>query len=265
VARYACSGVLIITQGTGKSFIGALCAKVLLRQPDVKILVTCYTNHALDQFLEELMDIGIPKSEMVRIGGRSTDRTAPVSLHTLSRSSGARLTKGDWWEIEALRSRQNALGRALATEYAAYTEFNNPKHETIMNHLRFEHNDYAAAFAVPASSDNSTVVGRGGRAVGRCYLLERWSYGQDAGVYQASPNVKAAGKIWKMDRAARTGVIESWKREILQERAEHIYDLGKQNDACVAQISAMFRSGDESVLQSRRIIGCTTTGAVMYR
>ncbi|KAJ8581334.1 hypothetical protein M405DRAFT_699764, partial [Rhizopogon salebrosus TDB-379] len=37
--------------GTGKSFVGALLAKVLHDFTNQTILVVCYTNHALDQFL----------------------------------------------------------------------------------------------------------------------------------------------------------------------------------------------------------------------
>jgi hypothetical protein len=264
MACHVRNSVLITNQGTGKSFVGALCAKFLLQQPDVKILVNCYTNHALDQFLEDLMDIGIPQSDMVRIGGKSTMRTAPLSLQTLTRASGARITKGDWREIDALRSRQVTLSGALTTAYTAYKQ-SNPKYESVMEHLRFEHPDYFAAFTIPASSDNSTVVGKGGKAVDPYYLLNRWIYGQDASVYKGSPNIQGADKIWKTDRATRMGAFDTWKREMLQEQAELIYDLGKQHDDCVAQISAMFRSGEQSVLQSRRVIGCTTTGAAMHR
>jgi hypothetical protein len=263
VIHHVRSSVLIITQGTGKSFVGALCAKFLLQQPDVKILVNCYTNHALDQFLEDLMEIGIPQSEMVRIGGKSTTRTAPLSLQTLARSSGARRTRGDWLEVDTLRSRQAVLSSTLTTAYTAFKS--NPNYETILEHLRFEHLDYAAAFAVPVSSDNSTVVGKKGKAVDSCYLLKRWSHGEDAGVFKGSHNIKAASNIWRIDRAARTDIFQTWKREILQEQAEHIHDLGEQHDECVAQIAAKFRSREDFVLQSRRVIGCTTTGAAIYR
>lgn len=210
------------------------------------------------------MDIGIPQEDMVRIGGKSTVRTAPLSLHGLARSSGARMTKLDWREIDALRSQRATLSDALTAAYAAYKQ-SSPKYETVMEHLRFEHPDYAAAFTLPASSDNSTVVGRGGKAVDPYYLLNQWRNGQDAGIYKGSPNIRNASKIWQMDRATRKGIFESWKREMLQEQAEHIYDLGKQHDDCVTQIAARFRSGEESVLQGRRVIGCTTTGAAMHR
>ncbi|KAL4804110.1 hypothetical protein BDV18DRAFT_166268 [Aspergillus unguis] len=46
--------------GTGKSYVVAKLGP---------IVVICYTNHALDQFLKHLLDVGIQK--MIRIGGRS--------------------------------------------------------------------------------------------------------------------------------------------------------------------------------------------------
>ncbi len=174
------------------------------------------------------------------------------------------MTRADWQEIDALRSRQVTLSSALVTAYTAYKQ-PNPKLEAVMEHLVFEHPEYAIAFTVPASSDNSTVVGRRGKVVDPYYLLNRWVCGQDAGAYKGSPNIKDASNIWRMDRAARAGAFDAWKREMLREQAEHIYDLGKQHDDCVAQITSKFRSGDELVLQSRRVIGCTTTGAAMYR
>jgi Rad3-related DNA helicase len=61
--------------GTGKSFIGALLAKAFHDHTKSKILVMCYTNHALDQFLEDLLDIGIDRSAIVRLGAKSTQRT----------------------------------------------------------------------------------------------------------------------------------------------------------------------------------------------
>ena len=63
--------------GIGKSFIGALVVKVLHDSTSQKIPVICFTNH---QFLEDLMDIGIPSSAMVRLGGKSTDRTKPLII-----------------------------------------------------------------------------------------------------------------------------------------------------------------------------------------
>ncbi|KAJ5631320.1 uncharacterized protein N7484_011420 [Penicillium longicatenatum] len=59
--------------GTGKSFLGVKVVQSLLEIKQNAILgpiiVICYTNHALDQFLKHLLEVGIEK--IVRIGGRS--------------------------------------------------------------------------------------------------------------------------------------------------------------------------------------------------
>ena len=60
--------------GTGKTFIGLKVAGVLLKNSRIwnidnkPILVVCYTNHALDQFLEGLL--GYTKN-IVRAGSQS--------------------------------------------------------------------------------------------------------------------------------------------------------------------------------------------------
>lgn len=40
----------------------------------------CYTNHALDQFLEDLLDIGINQTSIIRLGSKSTLRTRPLVM-----------------------------------------------------------------------------------------------------------------------------------------------------------------------------------------
>jgi hypothetical protein len=66
--------------GTGKSFISASIAKALYEHTSEIILVLSYTNHALDKFLEDLLDNGIPSEDVVRIGSKFTPRTAPLIL-----------------------------------------------------------------------------------------------------------------------------------------------------------------------------------------
>ncbi|GFH23954.1 uncharacterized protein HaLaN_21658 [Haematococcus lacustris] len=53
--------------GTGKTFIGVMLSPAIVRHSQETILCVCYTNHALDQFLEALLDKGI--KDIVRIGG----------------------------------------------------------------------------------------------------------------------------------------------------------------------------------------------------
>ncbi|XP_050350709.1 NFX1-type zinc finger-containing protein 1-like [Nymphalis io] len=57
--------------GTGKTFLGIKVAQTLLNnldKPGCVLLLVCYTNHALDQFLEGLLPV---TNSIVRIGGQS--------------------------------------------------------------------------------------------------------------------------------------------------------------------------------------------------
>ena len=66
--------------GTGKTYIGLKIVEALLQNRSLwdqrsnsPILVVCYTNHALDQFLEGVLDLRFGKEEkprVVRVGGR---------------------------------------------------------------------------------------------------------------------------------------------------------------------------------------------------
>ncbi|CAH0398415.1 unnamed protein product [Chilo suppressalis] len=78
--------------GTGKTYIGVKVAETLLKNfstygnSDCLMLVICYTNHALDQFLEHILKI---TSSVVRIGGQSRNPAMEaVSLNSLRRSKG---------------------------------------------------------------------------------------------------------------------------------------------------------------------------------
>ena len=251
-----CSNEIVI--GTGKSFVGALCAKILLKQPEVKLLVNCYTNHALDQFLEDLMDIGISKSEMVRIGGKSTPRTAPLSLQTLGQSAGCRPTRKH--ETDSLYTRRDALNTELDGAFTQYKSFN-PGFNDILRHLTIDHSDIAAAFYVPPSEDG----GKKKKAIEPIYLLRRWYQGHNAGIFRKADHINAAKDIWEMHHPARLTRYEGWRQELVQEQIEYLYDLGQTRNECVDQLGAKFRLGESLVLQTRRVIGCTTTGAARYR
>lgn len=71
--------------GTGKTFIGLQIVKNLLLNESVKspILISCYTNHALDQFLEGISEFC---DKIVRIGGMSqSENMKRFSLNEQSR------------------------------------------------------------------------------------------------------------------------------------------------------------------------------------
>ena len=87
--------------GTGKTYVGLKIAKMLLANKDhwmgegrdsSPILVVCYTNHALDQFLEGIYTFC--KADIVRIGGRSNNTTLePFLLKNIRRKNRENRTR----------------------------------------------------------------------------------------------------------------------------------------------------------------------------
>ncbi|CAI9556392.1 unnamed protein product [Staurois parvus] len=98
--RLALTKELAIIQGppgTGKTYVGLKIAQALLTNTDVwqlnghacPILVVCYTNHALDQFLEGIHQF--LAQGIVRVGGRSSSEVLKqFSVRELRQSLGIR-------------------------------------------------------------------------------------------------------------------------------------------------------------------------------
>ncbi|KAJ6497671.1 P-loop containing nucleoside triphosphate hydrolase protein [Mycena sanguinolenta] len=253
--------------GTGKSFIGAIIAKYLFSFTDVKILVVCYTNHALDQFLEDLLDIGIDQDFMVRIGAKGTTRTEPMLLR--NQPSTFKRARGDWTLIDELKSDIAQRVTQLRTGFQRYLNSSVTDSE-LMAFLEFHDDDFFqdffTAFEVPASEDGMSLVGSGGKVIGEHYLLQRWKNGQDAGQFLTSANVvsESGSRIWAMPKDARSKNLSMWVEELCREAVDELYQTAKKYNKSVEELQRKFKEKDGHILQMKRVIGCTTTAAAKY-
>ncbi|GIY05609.1 NFX1-type zinc finger-containing protein 1 [Caerostris extrusa] len=106
--------------GTGKTYIGLRIAQLLLhnvhkwrsRTNPSPILVLCYTNHALDQFLEGIINF---TDQIVRIGSRGTNEAVShFQINNLKRSNIIRTEMsyriGD--KMQELRRKKNSVDEA---------------------------------------------------------------------------------------------------------------------------------------------------------
>ncbi|KAF5346146.1 hypothetical protein D9758_009987 [Tetrapyrgos nigripes] len=245
--------------GTGKSFIGALLAKFLHQFSNQKILVVCYTNHALDQFLEDLLDIGIPMDDMVRLGGKSTTKTEPMMLQKqpkqyITSSRGL---------ISNLKETIELRAQSLDDTFNRYIQ-STVRNGDLLLHLEFDEPDFFEAFRVPASEDGMTFVQKGGQKIKDDYLLHRWSTGNDAGVFKKWPHVNAAAPIWSMSRVSRQALLSKWMNDIWKTEIAELFDTSQEYNKLLTQLTRVYRERDAVILRSKRVIGCTTTAAAKY-
>ena len=249
---------LIVSIGTGKSFIGALLAKAIHDETAQIILVVCYTNHALDQFLGDLLEYDIPDESIVRLGGRSNQATDHLALHRQPRGRMGY----DWDEINELKFAAAQHEDKLQTHVDTLLDIDD-KH--LMTHLELKHPEFFEAFRVPLETeDGMTRVGRNGQAIDGKYLFSRWMRGLNAGVLSGEPHIQASARIWGMARSARQQLLDKWRQELVSEELDSICRAGRSYNTLQDAVKRHFTRSTISILEGKRIIACTTTGAAIY-
>ncbi|KAF8531244.1 P-loop containing nucleoside triphosphate hydrolase protein [Gautieria morchelliformis] len=216
--------------GTGKSFIGALLAKVLHDHTARTIL-----------FLEDLMKVGIPKSHIVRLGGKATPLTEPLTLY--NQKQVRKFGRADWITIDGLKARSTGAFRRLDSAFRRY-KWSKVTLPSLMGYLELEAPEFFAAFQLPSLVDSSGMrrVGNRGRAIDPFSLYQ----------------------IWSMSLKSRREQIKKWKMAILMGHVERLCDMAKSYNKSQTKLERKFAEGADAILRSKRIIGCTTTAAAKY-
>lgn len=257
------SGIYSRVVGTGKSFIGALLVNAFHMLTNDRILVCCYTNHALDQFLEDLLKQGIPEATVVRLGSKPSPATASMALS--AQTLAYRFDASDWESINDMRLSLEHQGELLEH---AFSRFRAPlRSSELLDHLESRYPTYFKALSVPPSDDDMTLIGGSGRAIGHTYLLSRWLSGQDAGVFNEHPNVldPRAQNLWALPPGGRKILETKWSDQILGAQMKDILEAGDEYNDYQEPINRKFQERTRHVLRSKRIIACTTTGAAIFR
>ncbi|KAI3528554.1 ATPase [Colletotrichum abscissum] len=251
--------------GTGKSFVGALAAKILLGDPEKRILVLSYTNHALDQFLEDLMKIGISSGDMVRLGSKSKESTSALSLEKQLRSYAYRRNNATWEHINGMKTEMDEVRREMGSACDLLVRDKVGSLE-LLSFLEFSDDDqlFYEAFLLPEQDRGFKIAGKSNRAMGPDYLLGRWITGQDAGELRHFVS-SGSHDIWYLSMAQKSAHIQRWVECIRKERIEAVQNLIKRFNEAQEQVDRLFRESKCSFMQTKRVVGCTTTAAAMYK
>eukprot|EP00892_Ulva_mutabilis_P006627 jgi/Ulvmu1/4336/UM002_0059.1 len=81
--KHALSARVALIQGlpgTGKTTTGVAVVRALLADPTCIVLLAAHSNQAVDQFLEGVLDSGVPESTVLRLGGFSSSERMQSSL-----------------------------------------------------------------------------------------------------------------------------------------------------------------------------------------
>lgn len=238
-------------------------AKAIYKFSQEKILVVCYTNHALDQFLEDLLDVGVPGFDIARLGSfaKSSSRTKDLVLSEQHRS--IKTSK----QISSILSQRKDMIRLEACRLQeAFVEYRSsrPSKADFLEYLRFRPDlpGCYEAFLCTQEKNGMKRVSKKDKAMDQFYLLDRWVSGLNSGFYdQVEENFP---EVWEMTLPERMAALRSWESDIIKERVSKVYDCGKQYNEILSQIEELCSEKDRSILGNKRIIGCTTTAAAKY-
>lgn len=216
----------------------------------------------MDQFLEELLDIGIPDDHMIRLGAKSTPRTACLNLS--EQKSSYKNSQAVWSMINQLNTEADELHKSMMKDFKTYDTFS-PRWKEVMEYLEFseEFGSFYEALKTPDEDDGMTKVNSKGKKVGPGYLYGRWCGGFNAGVF-ADDVAPEHQKCWKMNRAQRQTCIDRWTLDLLQERVNNISGSAQRFNSLQGQLDEARNEKTRAVLKEKRIIGCTTTAAAKY-
>lgn len=254
-----CSQVACIQglPGSGKSYIGNLITQVILQAKVVPILVVCYTNHALDQFLCHLLDSGITK--IVRIGGQSKEpRLDPYNLSQLDKPYSGR-------ELAILYKELDDTAKELGDAYADLSsgKLSWPR---LRYYLETEHENCYQHFM-----ERSDQLFEDDWEVAGCdNILDYWLAGIDKPRPRRGGNADVSelmwhDDIWSWSVEERRQAYGIWHGVISAELEVRVVNAQKQYDRVLAEISGVRDRADVDVLQNVHVIGMTTTGVARHR
>ncbi|KAH6847784.1 hypothetical protein B0I37DRAFT_151316 [Chaetomium sp. MPI-CAGE-AT-0009] len=256
--------------GTGKSYVGVQLVRVLLdHMAEAKlgpILVICYTNHALDQFLKHLLDVGINK--IIRIGGQSrAEELEGKNLRVVSKETGKtavenRILGQNYSESKTcLESAGNHLKplhqvRKGKLDFASLRRFlqrHSPSVYRQFMSLETDEEGYTLAGGDPVQvwlGRKQNKAAWGGTAAGR-------RMDDDA---LAELDLRAEQDISSLTPPERWALAESWINRLTQVQSDRIFELVAEAKRHQEAIHSVHDDVNRRTLLKAEVVGVTTTG-----
>ncbi|CAJ1962034.1 unnamed protein product [Cylindrotheca closterium] len=267
--RHALTNRVALIQGppgTGKTFIGGLIAQIILQNTNEKILCLCYTNHALDQFLEHLLEAG--NKSIVRLGGRTkSEALEGYQLFHLSKAKrdergsnrGIRIADAQFYkEREEIEE--------LLKIFQAPVRWNFPN-GGIASILRKEYPNEYQYVQVP-STEGFETVGKNNQKMKKNYLWEEWEQGKKPPAFASEApigSLEGFHEFWNQPKSERAAFVLELKERVLESSRMELQSRLTQVKELVEQRDAARRIADLQILKDASIIGATTSGAAKYQ
>lgn len=246
--------------GTGKTFAGVQIMKVLIanktRADLGPVIVVCYTNHALDQFLEHLMLQGI--TNVIRVGSRSSS-TLLESCNLANLSRNTNKTRSENYIIamshkaqedseRSVKSKLRTLHALGKCEWRAFDPFLRMRYPYI--HRQFLKKDEEGWELQIKGDPFNLWIKDVKRDYGRPVPMSALNFLLN----------KAEQDVWAMTLQEKALLLSHFVKSLTDETVLDIIDDIKQDQRGKSEATNVYNEIDRRTLQAADIIGITTTG-----
>ncbi|KAI9804272.1 MAG: hypothetical protein M1833_007079 [Piccolia ochrophora] len=247
--------------GTGKSFIGIQLMRVLIdnrMKADLgPVVIVCYTNHALDQFLECLIEVGMKK--IIRVGGQC---------------------KSELVEGKNLRGVAQAEPRTRMEKHAEWQSFRDTGHdeELITNCLKSISGLWKRSWAslkryllrhhrrIWYQFDGSDE--KGYKEQSQKDPIQSWSSKTDRSSTANSQQLKpldilqeqAENDVYSLSTCERAVLLDQWVKGATDECLNLLHERLETFRQHKRERAMIFEEIDRRCLEEAEVIGITTTG-----
>ncbi|RPA78403.1 hypothetical protein BJ508DRAFT_228237 [Ascobolus immersus RN42] len=254
--------------GTGKSYVGIQIAKILWankRQTGIgPILCVCYTNHALDQFLEELLDAGIPK--IVRLGSRSkSERIQEECLNLRSLAKMVEATRSEKQVMWQVKSSLEEIEEEMREICMKANDLH--KEATLKDYLFRRYRDLHDVFYEPETDQDGWTKARNKKDPKYRYPITTWAHSEHTGGFRFKSEVtgdflskKLGPKIFQVCGEYRKLMYNSWISDMQEDMADEFLAHARSHVSLKQELDVCYKEKDQRGLEGVDVIGVTTTG-----
>jgi hypothetical protein len=220
----------------------------------------CYTNHALDQFLEHLVETGINK--IIRIGGQSKSTTLEgKNLRLVSKEETKTKSEGYLLAMnyKALEASEEFISRQLGYLHSAQKRLG---WDSIRRHLASDYPRIHAQFA-RVDDDGFKAVGRNPFDIWASdNLAAQLGMPRETGAQPTLQELLLAARqnVHRLSSQDRRRLIEHWMEEMREAGTDQVFESVREAESLRKQLSDTHDEVDRRVLETADVIGVTTTG-----
>jgi hypothetical protein len=268
--------------GTGKTYVGVQMVQAMLKAAAgkghrLKILCMCYTNHALDSFLLSLLEDGVARNAIVRLGG-GPRVSEQLQDRTLRELPDAKFNKDQSRRYAMLKSQMEAAGERSQAAYKQLkfaTWGSTPGVQQWEDISSFLDDAYAVEFQELQLPDAKLgpdgggfqTVGKGGKNMSPQALWTAWCKGEKPPPYAPDRVLedyrRGEDSIWRLSKGERRALKEKWNAEATSELVREYVGSLLVKQELHRNLQQLRDESRSAAIHGNdiKLVGCTTVGA----